>query len=250
MKDYKILLILISSIICFSCEFNNKSRETPQKSETVNNFNSQKSSEIKYIDTIPIDYLENKRLLNILKILPKSAMSSWEWSKKDRERTVEFIKKNNFIIDTTKMYHNIKYIKPNTIGIEVVDGFWTLSIYKFNENDWFIITNDIVGDGNDIRTYNFKTNKLIPTKIKNWFSKFDSKLLSDNSTNCIELMNENKLNYEYDFKDESTIKISSWSLNKNNFNQCFNGNSIEYKLNKSKKTFDISKIFWEENNNE
>ncbi|OAD44551.1 hypothetical protein [Polaribacter atrinae] len=252
--NYKIIILLILSIGFFSCESNVKKSLKPNETENIEKTVSEPKPEIKikneFRDTISVDYLKNKKLLDILKVLPESTMRSWEWKKVDREKTVSFIEKNNFIIDTTEMYNNIKYIQPNTIGIQVVDGFWTLSIYQFEENDFFIVTNDIVGDGNDIQTFNFKNNELTPTKMINWFNDFDSKLLLKNSTECIELLEDNQLTFEYDFRDKNMIKISSWLLNKNESKGCLKGNSINYKLNKSNKTFDITIIYWKNNETE
>ncbi|PZW37576.1 hypothetical protein LX95_02885 [Mesonia algae] len=254
MTNYKTIIFLILSIVIFSCN-----SEVKQKSKLVEQKNNETSDteptyeleeKVKYRDTIQINYLKNKKLLNILTLLPESTMDSWEWSKKDRERTVEFIEKNNFIIDSTQMYNNIKYIKPNTIGIQVVDGFWTLSIYEFNENDYFVVTNDIVGDGNDIQTFNFKNGKLTPTKMVNWFSEFDNKLLLNKSTDCIELLEENQLTYNYNFNDKNIILISSWLLNESENKNCLIGNSIKYELNKEKRTFDIADIYWKKDKSE
>ncbi len=204
-----------------------------------------------YRDTININYIENKTLLNILKILPETTMRSWGWSKKDREKTVEFIEDNNFIIDTTEMYNNIKYIKPNTIGIQVVDGSWTLSIYEFGENDFLIITNDIVGDGNDIQTFSYYNNKIKPFKMVNGFSEFEYDLLLNNaSIKCVEMLKENENTYDYDFSDKNFVSISSWLINKEESGNCLKGNSIRYRLNKEKKIFELIDVYWKNKENE
>ncbi|WP_019039732.1 hypothetical protein [Psychroflexus tropicus] len=255
MTNYKIIILLILAIGIYSCNSKVKSNsseksiqnETPISIEPIN----ETKKEIKYSDTIYINYIENKTLLNILKILPETTMESWEWSKKDREKTVEFIEENNFIIDTTEMYNNIKYIKPNTIGIQVVDGFWTLSTYDFGENNYFIVTNDIVGDGNNIQTFNFSNNELKPSKMVNWFGEFEyNLLLSSDSTKCLEFLKENENTYDYDFSDKNIITISSWLISKKESETCLKGNTIKYKLNKENRTFDIIDIYWKDNENE
>ncbi|MEN7547198.1 hypothetical protein AAG747_04720 [Rapidithrix thailandica] len=254
MTNYKITLFLLLSLGFFSCDSKIKSNTKIVETENTKTMISDPVPEVEeknqYADTISINYLENKKLLEILKLVPESTMGSWEWSKKEREKTVEFIEKNNFIVDTTEMYNTIKYIQPNTIGIQVVDGFWTLSIYQFDENDFFVVTNDMVGDGNDIQTFNFINNKLTPTKMINWFGEFYTNLLLNNSTDCIQLLEENLLTFEYDFSDENMVEISSWLLNKNEADHCLKGNSINYKLNKSKRTFEVTKIHWKENTTE
>lgn len=219
-----------------------------EQANKANTSNSITQKELKFRDTILINYKEHKTLLNILKILPETTMRSWGWSETDRAKTVDFIEKNNFIVDSTKMFNNIKYIKPNTFGIEVVDGFWTMSIYDFGEGNHFVVTNDIVGDGNDIQTYNFKEGKLVPTKMVNWFSEFDYQLLINGAKSCIELLDDYQLSFSYDFSDTDVLEISSSSLTKSNAEHCLKGNAIKYKLNKKTKTFDITNIYWKTKN--
>ena len=250
MKQNKITILLILFIGLTACNPEIKTEPAKIKIKKdqplpIEESISEVIQETKFADTIHINYSEHKTLLNILKILPESTMESWAWSKKDREKTVAFIEKNNFLIDSTEMYNNIKYIKPNTIGIQVVDGFWTLSIYDYLDGNYFIVTNDIVGDGNDIRTFNFSNNKIIPLKMINWFDGFEYNFLLDiDSTKCIELLKENELTYDYDFSDENIITISSWLINKKESENCLLGNSIQYKLNRADRTFDILDIYW------
>lgn len=206
-----------------------------QKEELLNN----KSA---FRDTLLINYKQHKELLNILKLVPEYTMDSWEWSKQDRVKTIGFIEQHNSIIDSTQFFYNIKYIKPNTIGIQVVDGFWTLSIYQYNENNYFVVTNDIVGDFNDIRTFNYINNKLTPTKMENWFSDFKYKLLLNNSKKCTELIDEAFLSFKYNFTNKTNIYISSDELGDRN---CFKGNNINYQLNKEAKTFNVVSIDWQ-----
>lgn len=255
MTNDKIYVILLFFAVMYSCNTKVKSGSVGKEATLEKEFSSSVSQseptkEVKFMDTIPINYKNHKTLLNILKIVPNEAMRSWGWSKKDRIKTVDFIERNNYLIDSTEIFNTIKYIKPNTIGIQVVDGFWTMSIYKYTDNHYFIVTNDIVGDANDIQTYVYFYNKLIPTKMVNWFSDFDYKLLLDRTTNCIEALEDNKLGYSYDFKDKNKITISSWSLNKDEFKNCFKGNTITYKLNTETKTFDVVNVYWKSDENE
>jgi len=200
--------------------------------------------ETEFRDTIAIDYRKHETLLTVLKLLPETTMESWEWSKKDRVKTVAFIEKNNYLIDSTEMYHNIKYMKPNTMAIQAVDGVWTLSIYEFNDNHSFIVTNDIVGDGNDIQTFNFINNVVTPLKTTNWFDGFESNLLLNTTENCIKLLEENQLGFNYNFRDTNNIEISAGILIKSETEHCLKGNTIKYRLNKQSKTFDIVDVYW------
>lgn len=253
MKNYKTNILLIFSIAFFSCkskgDSDTKTNKAGNNATVVSDTANPTDEKVIYADTIAIDYLKNKKLLDILKSLPESTMSTWTWSRPEREKTVAFIEKNNFIVDTTEMYNTIKYVEPNTIGIQVVDGFWTLSLYKFDENDFFVVTNDMTGDGNDIQTFNYKDNKLTPTKMTNWFREFYVELLLSHSDECINLFEENELTFAYDFSNEHTIEISSILLNKNEHADCFKGNSITYRLNTSKKTFEVARIYWKDDPN-
>ena len=248
--NYRCTILLIFAIGLNSCNHKEKSNSVvnKQKGSKIIDKNSITEIEMAFRDTIAIDYLKNKMLLNILKLLPETTMDSWRWPKKDRIKTVESIKRNNYLIDSTEMYNNIKYIKPNTLGIQVVDGFWTLSIYEFNENHSFIVTNNIVGDRNNIQTFNFINNKITPLKMINWFGGFEYKLLINNTTDCIELLEKNQVSYNYNFSDKDIVEISG-ALNKEESENCFKGNTIKYKLNKKDRTFDIVDVYWKSDEN-
>ena len=110
-----------------------------------------------------------------------------------------------------------------------------------------IVTNDIVGDGNDVQTFNYINNELKPLKMINWFGDFKYRLLSKNTPNCIELLEGYQLTYDYDFTDKNSVEISSWLITENESENCFKGNSIKYKLNKENRTFDIVDVYWKKN---
>ncbi|MBJ2174522.1 hypothetical protein JBL43_09755 [Aureibaculum sp. A20] len=203
-------------------------------------------SETKFRDTIAINYQDNKTLLDILKVLPINVFDSWEWSDDDRIKTVDFIAKNNYLIDSTAAFNNIKHITPNYLNIQVVDGVWLLAIYKFSENDFFVVTDDIVGDGNTVHTFNYKNNKLTPTKMLNWFSRIKYKILLNDTPECRALIDENEAFFDYTLGEKDTIIISSWLFNKEEHGKCFKGNTIRLKANKKLGRFDIDKVYWVE----
>ncbi|TPN86793.1 hypothetical protein [Aquimarina algicola] len=252
----KYLKIILCSVFVYSCQLGTKTNESNKDASHKeitsenNSSNTESTSQSQYRDTVQIKYSENKNILEILKIVPDETMGSWGWSKKDRVKTVEYIKKYDHLVDSTEMFNTIKYIKPNTIGIQVVDGFWTLSAYDFGEDDYFVVTNDIVGDGNDIRTFSLKNGRLTPTKMINWFSEFDQKLLSNTSKQCIKLLKESELGYDYDFSDDQIVLVSSWLLSKNESEHCLKGNAIKFQLNQKNKTFDIVDLYWKEDKSE
>ncbi len=213
--------------------------------ELIKNIEYSKKNEIsdkKYVDTIYIDYLKHKKLLEILKIIPESSMTSWEWKKHERKETVDFIKKNNFLIDTTEMFYNITEIKPNRLNFQVVDGYWTLAIYRFSEYD-LVITNDVVGDGNDTQTYIYKNGKIVPTKMINLFESYLNKLLVNSSKPCTEFLKENYHTFDYDFSNKDIVKISTWLL-KDNANDCIKGNTIKLKMDTQNNSFIVKSIYW------
>jgi len=196
-------------------------------------------------DTIRINYLEHKDLLSILTVLPDSSMKSWDWKENERKDFVRFIEKNNFTVDITKGYNDIIEIKPNTIRIKVVDGLWVLSIYKIKSNNYIVITDDIVGDGNDIMSFEYNNGKLTCIELDKLFGDYFAELLIDrNKSNCTEFLDENKIGFEYNFEDEEKVTIeNSWNLKEEN-NRCFKGNTLAFTFNRMTKKFDLTKVYW------
>ena len=123
-----------------------------EKSENIQNPNS--------INKVAIDYKINKDLLDIILLIPDSAFSNWEWKLNDRIKWYNEIKENNFYIDDNPDYFNQTYFEPNKAGFTIVDGFWSINIYKTVENSYIVITNDIVGDGNSLNFFEVKSNKI------------------------------------------------------------------------------------------
>ncbi|GAA4113939.1 hypothetical protein GCM10022393_13180 [Aquimarina addita] len=200
----------------------------------------------KYSDTIVVNYKDNKKILDILTLFPETNMGSWDWSQKERIDLVNEIKKNNFFIDIDPIFLNIKYVEPNTIGLSVIDGFWTLSVYDIDLNTKLVITNNIVGDGNSFTAYKLKNQKLKILNLDTIFGDYFNSLLKNNSEGCASLLNENEITFDYDFSHPEFIKISSWYLHKIE-TDCFKGNTIILKLNKSKSLFETKEVLWEEN---
>lgn len=218
------------------------------EAEKKKDFTSTKTSNedsSKYSDTITVNYKNNKKILDILTLFPETNMGSWDWSQKERIDLVNEIKENNFFVDTDPIFLNIKYVKPNTMGLSVIDGFWTLSVYDIDLNTKLVITNDIVGDGKFISTYQLKNNVLKPLNSKDILNIEFNKLLKNNSQECKDLLDEESSFFDYDFSNPEYIEISSWSINKEE-NNCFNGNKITLKLNQLKGKFETSNIIWKE----
>eukprot|EP01133_Synstelium_polycarpum_P011169 gene11169-13009_t len=170
----------------------------------------------KFSDTLKINYAAHKELLNILTLLPDSAMASWEWHQKDREKFVHFIAQNNYTVDTTEMYMTIKEIKPNTFKIQVVDGLWSLSVYKVKPENYI----DLFGD---------------------YFSKL---LYNEKDTTCKELIREEQITFNYNFSDRNRVHIASSSLKEKVAGKCLKGNTMQFEFNPLNKNFKLAEIRW------
>ena len=217
---------------------------------TSNNHSELPSTELsddeKFVDTVLIDYEQNKELLDILPLVPDSAMASWEWSKKERAEMVDFIRVNNFMIDTTKIYNNIQYVRPNTFGTSVVDGFWSMSLYKTNPNEYLMITDDINGDDNNIMCFEFASGMFKPVQLPKVFGRFvDELLMNEKDAGCKAELEEHLPTFDYNFKETNTVKVSSWYIKEEEFKTCLKGNTLYYKFNPEEKRFDLQKISWE-----
>lgn len=204
----------------------------------------------KFADTVWINYEDNKILLEILQKIPDKSMGTWEWSKEERKEMVKSISKNNYYIDTTKNFNDIKYIKPNTIETQVIDGYWTMSIYKIKDNNYIVITNDITGDGKDLIAYEYKERELIDIDIDKFFENIPTNLLKQNDEkNCTDLLEDGLLIFDFDFRSRQFVTISSETLNEDENGNCLKGNSLNYKFIPQEKTFELESINWRTNSN-
>lgn len=248
-NNYKMKNIICTSLILFFISCNNKKEEQVIKIQrAVDRTHETKKSESasKYQDTLKIEYLGHKDLLDILAVLPDSTMESWGWKANERMEFVKTIKKNNFIIGTTEHFSNIRLIKPNTMEIQVVDGLWTLSIYKIKPRNYIVITDDIVGDGNDIKCFEYDNGKLAYRKMEDLFGNYFLDLLIDKEdSRCVELLDDNKIGFVYDFKSEINVEINnSFYLKENENGDCLKGNTLKYHFNQKTRKFDLLKINW------
>jgi hypothetical protein len=240
-------------LLLISC--NNKKAENNTLKENNNSLktkvkNVQIDQKVQFSDTIKINYNENKEILEILKLLPNKTMASWEWTKNEREEMVQSISRNNYFVDTTPNYNNIKYIKTNIIGTQVVDGFWKMSIYKIAPNNYIVITDDIVGDGNDLMSFEYKNGTLTEIEFSSLFNGLQKKLLKNpDEKDCSELLEYNLLTFDYDFDQKQNVTISSWFLKKGEHENCFKGNILNYKFIPELKKFDLQSITWKTEEN-
>jgi hypothetical protein len=257
-KTYKMkqLIFIILTLTLLSCKnktqnavsTNTKLEDSLKIEISENNQNSN------LINKVAIDYKINKDLLDIILLLPESAFPSWEWKLNDRIKWYNEIKENNFYIDDNPDYFNQTYFEPNKAGFTIVDGFWSINIYKTDENSYIVITDDIVGDGNSLNFFEVKSNKIKKyLDEKTIFSDFKEQLKKkENAENCVEKIEElNDPIFEFDFKSKNKVGIeSSWYLTKENYENCLIGNAIIYNFNPETKKFEIEKIYWKQKKQE
>jgi len=248
-------LILFLALTLISCK-----NETQEKiiatSETTDTIKSDSVSLKEKIDSknkVVIDFNKNKELLDIILLLPDSTFSSWGWKLNDRIKWYNEIKTNNFYIDNDPQFFNQLYFKPNGARFSIVDGIWSITIYKTTENSHIVITDDIVGDGNTLCIYEVKANKIKKyLNEKLLFSDFEELLKKKNTTeDCNEKFEEIEMPFfNFDFSTTNKIEIeSSWYLVEEEYKNCLNGNSIVYLFNPKTKKFEIEKVYWKPKQN-
>jgi hypothetical protein len=243
-------LVILLTLTIISCE--NKTQHsvstTTKLADTITVEKSASNQHSHSIDKVAIDYKKNKDILDIILLLPDSAFTSWGWELTDRIKWYNEIKENNYFTDDNPDYFNQTYFEPNKAGFTIVDGFWSINIYKTAENSHIVITNDIVGDGNSLNFYEVKSNSIKQyLDEKTIFSDFIEQLKKKERTeNCREKFEEmNDPIFEFDFTSKDKIEIeSSWYLTKENYENCLIGNAIVYNFDPETKKFEIEKKYW------
>lgn len=197
---------------------------------------------------VPLDFSKNKDLLDIILLLPDSVFSSWEWKIDARKKWYNEIKANNFYIDNDPNFFTQRYFKPNFAEFSIVDGKWSVSLYQTSDNSFIVITDDIVGDGNDINIYEVKSNKIQRTiDMKTTFGDYVALIKQTSAKrDCAKLNDElNGPIFSFDFSDQAKVEIeSSWYLLKDQYAECLKGNALFFNFNSDKKTFDLKNIYW------
>lgn len=248
-------LLIILTLTIISCK--NKNQETisttSKPKDTVKVENLENNQKTDSINIVAIDFEKNKDLLDIILLLPDSAFPSWEWKSEDRIKWYNEIKENDFYTDDNPDYFNQKYFAPNKAGFSIVDGFWSINIYKTIENSYIVITDDIVGDGNNLNFYEVKSNVLKQyLDEKTIFSDFKEQMKKkENNKNCEDKFEElNDPIFEFDFANKNKIEIeSSWYLIKEEYENCLIGNALLYNFNPESKKFELEKVYWKSKTN-
>lgn len=247
MKKIVIILLILNFLSC-----KNKSQNKVSTAPKLVNTQKVENLETKQVSNstkrVKIDFNENKDLLDIILLLPDAAFPSWEWKLDERIKWYNEIKENNYYTDNDPFYFNQVYFKPYKAGFSIVDGFWSINIYKTSENSYIVITDDVVGDGNTLNFYEVK-NSIIKEYLNEeiMFSNFKEQLKKkENVENCAEKFEEmNDPIFQFDFTNKNKVEIeSSWYLNKEDYETCLNGNAITYNFNPKTKKFELKKIYW------
>lgn len=238
----KIILSLLV-LTLFSCKKNEEKSESKISNDKVKDTlkTEEEKEDFKKQDTLKINYSDHKNLFDILTILPDSTMASWGWDKKERIEFVKQIKENNYTTGSPEHFSKISLAQPNTIQIQVVDGYWILSIYKIKANNYIVITDDVVGDGNDLLAFEYLNGELTYIPFKNIFDHFLNELLLDpNDKKCMDYFEDNYIGFEYDFIGTKKIQISNSMLEESK--SCFKGNTLNYEFNPAIKKFSLINI--------
>ncbi|MCO5261086.1 MAG: hypothetical protein M9916_13185 [Crocinitomicaceae bacterium] len=246
--------LIILALIVLSCE--NKTQNSNSiisiVTDTLKVEESKNLNKIHPINNIPINYIKNKDILDVILLLPDSVFQSWGWKLNDRMKWYNEIKENNFYIDDDPNYFNQIYFEPNKAGFTIIDGFWSINIYKTFENSYIVITDDVVGDGHFLNFYEVKSNKIKKyLDEKTIFSDFIELLKKKGNFESCEDKFKDMTNpiFQFDFSNKNKVEIeSSWYLIKDDYKDCLIGNAIIYNFNPKAKKFEIEKIYWKPKN--
>lgn len=236
------LSLFALALLLLACDNNTASSKLGTQENVVNMPNTIHNTKI------AIDFQQNKVLLDILLLLPDSAFDSWDWELSDRQRWYNEIKENNAYTDENPEFFNQLYFEPSKAKFSIVDGTWSINLYKANDNAYIVVTNDHVGDGNKLSIYEVQGGHIQNSfNEKTFISNFTKNIKKqDTNQNCNDTFNElNNPIYEFDFSNNDKIEIeSSWYLTKEKYESCLNGNAVLFNFNPKTKKFDIEKIYW------
>lgn len=227
--------------------------EVTKKLKQEDQLLQQTDSSIKKISTntdikVKVNFVEHKELLDVILLLPDSAFPGWEWKLEERKVWYNEIKEHDFYTDKNPDFFNQTYLKQNSAKFLIADGSWSVSLYRTSDNSSIVITDGIVGDGNEIYIYEIKSNKILRTAdIKAVFGDYVELIKQkDDKKDCGKKYEElNDPIFFFNFSDRIRVEIeSSWYLLKDNYSDCLKGNALSYKFNPDTKKFDLTEIYW------
>lgn len=252
----KRLLLLICILTIASCKKQplDETSVVSEIKDTVKNAVTENNRILNSVNKVAVDFTENKDLLDIILLLPEKSFSSWGWKSEDRIKWYNEIKTNDYYIDDDPNFFNQKYLKPNEAGFSIVDGFWSINIYKTSENSFIVVTDDRVGDGNELNFYEVKSNTIKECLNENLLLPDHKEYLKkkESDANCDEKFEElNDPIFVCNFLGPYKIEIeSSWYITEESYSDCLIGNAIQYNFNPQLKRFEVAKIYWKPKQNE
>ncbi len=206
--------ILLVAIIIFSvyCCKSDPNKNVDQKKSDVENISGQDNTpETSEYDTIRLNYSEHADILTALTQVPDSSMRSWKWTKNERQQFVKSFQKDGFFVDTNPNYNDIIEITPNSLKTRVVDGSWVLTVYRMDQKNKIIITNDIVSGGNDIMAFRSHQNELVTTDFNDLIPEFYEAFVSQKDSSCAkQVLGSNYFALgDYEFKNDG-LEVELW----------------------------------------
>lgn len=237
----KQLILSLLVVFLFSCKKNDEKADSKISDEKTKESSERENDGIRALDTLRISYQEHKNLFDILTILPDSTMASWRWDKKERIEFVKQIQKLNYTTTPAEHFAKISLTQPNTLQIQVVDGYWVLSIYKVKANNYIVITNDVVGDGKDLHAFEYLNGELKHIPFKSLFDNLTALLIDKNDKKCMEFLEDNRILFDYDFIGTKKIQISDSNLLEES-KDCFKGSIFNYEFSPELKKFNLISI--------
>lgn len=239
------ILLLCSLILCISCQKTEKNTTLDRKT-LITPATATETISAKFSDTVQVNYTKNRELLELLPLLPETAMGSWEWSKEERTAMVKSIAAHNYFVDTTANFNTIKKILPHYFETQVVDGVWSYGVYKIDTNNYLVLTDDHVGDGSDVHAFFIKNGTPQETAIENLTGNLVSQLVKvPEDKGCKTKLEDADFFFDYSFEVKNKITISSPYLEQQDYEQCLKGNTLTFEFNAAEGTFDLLQITWD-----
>jgi hypothetical protein len=195
-----------------------------------------------------LDYSKNRDLLDMIALLPDSVFSKREWKTEDRKKWYNEIKENNFYTDHIPTSFNQIYFKPNSAKFSVIDGYWTVSLYRTSANSFILLTDVLLEKVHDICIYEVKDHEIQrAADMKTVFGDYLALIKrADSKKDCSKEYEElYSPIFSFNFSDKTKAEIkSSWYLLKEIYADCLKGNTLFYEFNPDTKIFDLKKIYW------
>lgn len=247
-------LLLLSLLTLSSCHLksdqNNENIVIPETSGTTVVTDQHTPKEVaaepddQTPDTLKINYQKNKEILDILPLLPDSAIGTWVWPQSERQNLVNSIKTNNYYVHTTGNVKKILTIKPHHLSIQPFDGYFIVSSYKISNGNYIIITNNATGDGKEINAYELANQQLVSLNLEELLGPYQDYFSIDpDNQKCKALVEDAEPYNSIDFDMHNKVEITT-AIDKKEADNCLKGNSVILVFNRRTKKFDVEAYKW------